>query len=43
MHEIANKNYDFERIEVTRKEALEMFKDDKYKVEIINELQKMRL
>jgi len=38
MHEIANKNYDFERIEVTRKEALEMFKDDKYKVEIINEL-----
>lgn len=39
MLRIANTNSDFVRKEVTKEEALEMFKDDKYKVEIINELE----
>jgi len=43
MHEIANKNYDFERIEVTRKEALEMFKDKNIKLKLLMSYQKMRL
>ena len=38
MREIINKNEDFTRMEVSKKEALEMFKDEPYKVELINEL-----
>ena len=38
MRQIANQNLDYVRIEVTRDEALEMFKHDKYKTEIINDL-----
>ena len=39
MHEIANQEMTFERREVSKEEALEIFKKDKYKKEIINELE----
>ena len=38
MREIINKNEDFTRVEVSKQEALELFKDEPYKVELINEL-----
>jgi len=38
MKEIIAKNEDFVRVEVSKAEALEMFKDEPYKVELINEL-----
>ena len=38
MREIINKNEDFVRIEVSKEEALKLFKDQPYKVELINEL-----
>lgn len=38
MKEIINKGENFVRKEVSRKEALELFADNKYKTEIINEL-----
>ena len=39
MKHIVSQNVKFERKEVSKQEALEIFKDDKYKVEIINELE----
>ncbi|MBQ3502571.1 MAG: threonine--tRNA ligase [Clostridia bacterium] len=38
MREIICNNEDFERIEISKAEALEKFKDNPYKVELINEL-----
>lgn len=38
MREIINKNEDFIRLEVSKQEALELFKDEPYKTELINEL-----
>ena len=38
MKHIVSQNVKFERKEVSKQEALEVFKDDKYKVELINEL-----
>lgn len=38
MREIINNNEDFARIEISKAEALEMFKDNKYKLELINEM-----
>ena len=38
MKEIIAKNEDFSCVEVSKAEALEMFKDEPYKVELINEL-----
>lgn len=38
MKEIIAKNEDFVRIEVSKAEALDLFKDEPYKVELINEL-----
>lgn len=38
MKEIIERNEDFIRKEISRKEALEMFKDEPYKVELINDL-----
>ena len=38
MREIINQNLDMVRQEVSKEEALEMFKDQPYKVELINEL-----
>lgn len=38
MLKLANKDIKFERKEVSKEEALEVFKNDKYKLEIINEL-----
>ena len=38
MRHIVSQNVKFERCEVTKDEALELFKNDKYKTEIINEL-----
>ena len=38
MKEILNANEDFVRKEVSKKQALEMFKDQPYKLELINEL-----
>ena len=38
MREILNQNQDFVRKEVSKQEALEMFKDQPYKIELINEL-----
>ena len=38
MKEIIAKNEDFVRIEVSKSQALEMFKDEPYKIEIINDL-----
>ncbi|PIN87193.1 threonine--tRNA ligase [Candidatus Woesearchaeota archaeon CG10_big_fil_rev_8_21_14_0_10_44_13] len=38
MKEIIAKNESFQRIELTKKKALELFKDNEFKVEMINEL-----
>ena len=38
MKEIIAKNEDYVRMEVSKEQALEMFKDEPYKVELINEL-----
>ncbi len=38
MREVINQNQDFKRVEVSREQALEMFKDQPYKIELINEL-----
>ena len=38
MKEVIARNEDFRRVEVSRKEALEMFKDEPYKLELIDEL-----
>ncbi|MBR6778811.1 MAG: threonine--tRNA ligase [Clostridia bacterium] len=38
MREIINKNEDFTRLEVSKQQALELFKDEPYKTELINEL-----
>ena len=38
MHEIINSNQDFKRVEVTKRQALQMFKDQPYKIELINDL-----
>jgi threonyl-tRNA synthetase len=38
MKHIAASDVEFKRIEVSKKQALELFKEDKYKVEIISEL-----
>lgn len=38
MKEVIARNEDFTRIEISRAEALEMFKDEPYKVELINDL-----
>lgn len=38
MKEIIERNEDFKRVEVSRDEALEMFKNEPYKVELIREL-----
>ena len=38
MKEVIERNEDFVRKEISRSEALEMFKDEPYKVELINEL-----
>ena len=38
MKSILNKNEEFERVELSKQEALELFKDNVYKVELINEL-----
>lgn len=38
MREIINKNEDFVRVEVSKQEALELFKNEPYKTELINEL-----
>ena len=38
MKEILNKGEDFKRVEISKKQALDLFKDNEYKTEIINEL-----
>ncbi|MFQ6752210.1 MAG: threonine--tRNA ligase [Clostridia bacterium] len=38
MKEVIARNEDFTRIEISREEALEIFKDEPYKVELINDL-----
>ena len=38
MKNIINQNEEFKRVELSREEALELFKDEPYKVELINEL-----
>ena len=38
MKEILNKGEDFKRVEVSKQKALDLFKDNEYKTEIINEL-----
>ncbi len=38
MHEITEKKLDIKRCTVTKKEALKMFKDNAYKIELINEI-----
>ena len=38
MKAIINKNEEFKRVEVSKEQALEMFKDEPYKIELINEL-----
>ena len=38
MKAIINKNEEFKRVEISREEALDMFKDEPYKVELINDL-----
>lgn len=38
MKAIINKNEEFKRVELSRQEALELFKDEPYKIELINEL-----
>tara|TARA_Y100000310_G_scaffold341600_1_gene441264 strand:- start:794 stop:2713 length:1920 start_codon:yes stop_codon:yes gene_type:complete len=37
MHEIANKNYKVKRLDLTKAEAKKLFKNNKYKLEIIDE------
>ena len=39
MKAIINKNEDFVREEISKEKALEMFKDEPYKIELINELE----
>ena len=38
MKAILNKNEEFKRVELSRSEALELFKDEPYKIELINDL-----
>ena len=38
MKAIINKNEEFKRVEVSKEQALEMFKDEPYKIELINDL-----
>ena len=38
MKAIINKNAEFKRVELSRQEALELFKDEPYKIELINDL-----
>ena len=38
MQEIISKNLSFERIELTKKQAIELFRDNRFKVEMIEEL-----
>ena len=38
MKSIINKNQEFKRVELSRQEALELFKNEPYKVELINDL-----
>lgn len=38
MHNIINKNEEFKRVELSREQALDLFKDEPYKVELINDL-----
>ena len=38
MKQIINRNQEFKRVELSRSEALELFKDEPYKIELINEL-----
>ena len=38
MKELASKNFKIERREVSKEEALEIFKDNEYKIELINEI-----
>lgn len=38
MKAIINKNEEFKRVELSRQEALELFKDEPYKIELINDL-----
>ena len=40
MKELINKNEDFKRVEVSRSDALELFKDEPYKTELILDLPK---
>lgn len=39
MHKIANDNIAIERMEVSREEALSLFKDDPYKIDLINNME----
>ena len=39
MHELMKKKLPFERIEITKKEAKEMFKDNKYKLELLEDFE----
>lgn len=39
MKELASKNFKIERREVSKEEALEIFKDNEYKIELINEIE----
>src|SRR3989344_551550 len=39
MQEIISKNLSFERIELTKKQAIELFRDNRFKVEMIEELE----
>jgi threonyl-tRNA synthetase len=38
MKNVVNSNYRFERNEISKEEALELFKDNEYKIEILNEI-----
>lgn len=38
MKSIINKNQEFKRVELSREDALELFKDEPYKIELINDL-----
>jgi len=39
MKNVVNSNYRFERKEISKKEALKLFKDNEYKIEILNEIE----
>ena len=39
MHKIANDNIAIERMEISREEALSLFKDDPYKIDLINNME----